>query len=382
MNFPARIPTDPASVPTPAPCFAMDPESFAAEQESLRRAMPIQRLLSGGMCYADATAMHAAGHAGVGWTDCGEWLGERDLRLACGAPSAHTARSWFRFASACFRFAQSAIPRDTDRKRNIYRKMVNSFGAACALDVPITEKHEISWRSGKLCGWLMRPANIASPPVVILMGGFDGWREEYHAGAVQLVERGVAAFLIDGPGQGETRLFHHSYLDADFPDAFATAAVHLREHCALDPRVGIWGNSLGGFLAAKTVATHPHVFNALCVNGGTMHPLELPKRYPRFFEKVEALMGSTDRARAMECLQGLDVSRDVTAIRCPLLQLHSVPDQVFLLENARPIHDHAASPDKTFLLWEDGDHCIYNHFEEKNMVVADWFAQRLVNPRG
>jgi alpha-beta hydrolase superfamily lysophospholipase len=343
--------------------------------------MPIQRLLSGGMCYADAVAMHAAGHAGVSWVDCGEWLGDRNLRVARDARSQQTARSWFRFASACFRFAQSAIPRDTDRKRSLFRKMVDSFDSACALDTPITQKHEIPWRSGKLCGWLLRPVQIAAPPVVMIMGGFDGWREEYHAGALQLVERGVAAFLMDGPGQGESRLVHGLHLDANFPEAFATVATYLRERCNLGQHVGIWGNSLGGFLAAKTVATYPHLFDALCVNGGTTRPLELPERHPRFLEKVEALVGTSDRARMLETLKELDLSRGVLSIGCPLLQLHSVPDQVFLLENARPIHDLAASTDKTLLIWEDGDHCIYNHFEEKNMCVADWFCRHLPQPQ-
>jgi len=33
--------------------------------------------------------------------------------------------------------------------------------------------------------------------------------------------------------------------------------------------------------------------------------------------------------------------------------------------------------DKTFLEWQDGDHCIYNHSHEKNVAVADWFIDRL-----
>lgn len=359
------------------PSLGADPRVFDAEQESHRRAMPIQRLLSGGMSYTDAVTMHGAAHAGVDWVECGEWLGERNLRLAYEAQSPQSARNWFRFASACFRCAQSAIPRDTDRKRRIFRKLVDSFAEACVLDVPVTEKHEISWQSVKLSGWLIRPEKIVAPPVVIIIGGFDGWREEYYPSAVELACRGVAAFLMDGPGQGENRLFQSLHLDTRFPDAFAVAAVYLREKCDLGQKVGIWGNSLGGFLAAMTVATYPDHFDAVCVNGGTMRPLELPERHPRFFQKVEAMVGTTDRASVMGIMDQLDLSQKVMAIKCPLLQLHSVPDQVFLLENARPIYDRAESADKTLLIWEDGDHCIYNHCEEKNMYVADWFTQRL-----
>lgn len=378
MRFPAPIPSDSEGAPPP-PLEPDRGETFHAEQDSLRRAMPLARLMGSGMAQADAVALHSAADAGVRWDVCGEWLGDRNLRLATRAATPISARAWYRRASACFRSAQAAIPTDTDRKRHLFAHMVRSFAAAGALDTPMTEKHDIPWRSGRLCGWLLRPPHIENPPVVIIMGGFDGWREEYHPGAVALVERGVAAFLMDGPGQGESRLFHGLHLDADFPAAFAAAADHLRDHGAVGPRIGIWGNSLGGFLAAATVVAFPDRFAAVCVNGGTVRPLELPERFPRFFEKVEALLGTTDRAAAMEIMDRLDISDSLSAIHIPLLQLHSVPDQVFLLEHARLIHDRAASRTKTIAIWEDGDHCIYNHSDEKNAMVADWFADRLAS---
>ncbi|WP_139256618.1 alpha/beta hydrolase family protein [Herbiconiux ginsengi] len=63
---------------------------------------------------------------------------------------------------------------------------------------------------------------------------------------------------------------------------------------------------------------------------------------------------------------------------CPLLVLHGTPDQVFLIENARLLFDLAASEDKSFEEWPDGDHCIYNHSLEKHVIVSDWLADRLL----
>jgi len=73
-------------------------------------------------------------------------------------------------------------------------------------------------------------------------------------------------------------------------------------------------------------------------------------------------------------MQALDLHLDSAEIRCPLLQLHGVPDSVFKLGDARVIHDSALSTDKTLMLWDDGDHCLYNHWEERNMCAADWFG--------
>lgn len=374
--MPVQIPTDPDPAAPPEALAIDDRSVFAQEQESYRRAMPVQRLLGGGMSYADARALHGMADAGIDWAAGGEWLGERNLRRARSAATAATQKTCLLFASACFRFAQVAIPTDTARKRDLYTRMIDAFGEAGSFDRPAMEKHEIAWKSGKLCGWLMRPLGSSAPPVVIIIGGFDGWREEYYGGAVELVKRGMAAFLMDGPGQGETRLFHHLYFDRDFRAAFSAAATYLRGLECVGERIGIWGNSFGGFIAAATAAADPS-FDALCVNGGTVSPLELPDRFPRFFEKVQALAGSEGRKQARAMMKQMDITDAVANILCPLLQLHSVPDSVFLLENARRIHDGASSADKTILVWEDGDHCMYNHSDEKNMVVGDWFCQRL-----
>jgi len=372
-----QIPSDPAPQPSPTPSDRRGTSNFVQEEASLRRGIPLQRLLAGGMRYADAIALHSAADSGIEWADAGAWLGDRNLRLAQAASSAESQRDCLRFASACLRFGQLSLVRDTDRKKQLSHRKTQSFAEAASLDRPVTERHEIEWRQGRLCGWLMRPSIISARSVVIIIGGFDGWCEEHYLAATQLVGRGMSVLLLDGPGQGDSRLFHDLYFDRDFYEAFSTAATHLRTRCAMD-RVGIWGNSLGGCLAAKTAALD-HQFDALCVNGGTARPLDLPERHPRFFDKIEAFVGTSDRVRLLAIMQALDLHLDSAEIRCPLLQLHGVPDSVFKLGDARVIHDRALSTDKTLMLWDDGDHCLYNHWEERNMCAADWFAARLGN---
>lgn len=370
-------PCDPRPEPLPDASSASRSENFINEQESLRRGMPVQRLLGGGMRYDDTLMLHGFGEQGIAWQDGARWLGDRNMRLAESAQSVVTARLFFRYASTCYRFGQVALPVDVDEKRALHARMVDAFGRAAVLDTPATEKHEIAWNGGKLCGWLMRPPGVVQPPVVIVIGGFDGWREEYHAGAAHLVDRGIAAFLADGPGQGETRLRFGLYLDPEFHLAFSAMAAYLRADPRLMGRVAIWGNSLGGFLAARTV-TADQQFAAVCINGGSIRPMELPERFPRFWTKVEALTGAGNKDEARAILVQLDLTGRAHKIECPLLQLHGEPDTVFLLENARRLYDEASSADKTLHIWPDGDHCIYNHTEEKHAIVGDWFARRLL----
>jgi hypothetical protein len=375
---PWSIPCDPEPAAEPcAPEFLTDDRR--AELDALLRAMPPSRLLSSGMEYADVQNLRSMAGAGIDWVTAGTWLAERNLRLARKALlGGHriTARIYFRYASACFRVAQNAVSSDTEIKQRVYRSMVVAFSDAAALDDRPIEHWSTPYEDGHICAWLMRPSASVVSPLVIVLGGFDGWREEHFAGAAALVERGISALLVDMPGQGETRLFHRLFLRSDVHRAFSRVIDVMAEDPRFNGSFGIWGNSFGGCLAAKAAISDKRL-KACCVNGGASRPLEFAERYPRFYPKIEAMIGSCGADRAAALLQEMDVTASLGELRCSLLQLHSANDAVFSLVNARQVHDLAASLDKILLTWADGDHCLYNHASERNCAVADWFCERI-----
>ena len=353
---------------------------WRAEAEAHKRAMPVQRLLGNGMDYADVIELYARVDSGQPWSHAGQALGDRDRERADDALAAgHTAsaRSWYEYAAACYRTGQVPLDDRDPAKRAMYRSLIDAYGAAGRLRTPPVEHVEIPWEDGTLCGWLMRPADPPRPPAVIVMGGFDGWREEYHTGAEYLLARGLAVFLADGPGQGETRLFGGLHMRPGVQKAFSAMSDHLAADDRLADRIGIWGNSMGGYLAALVAATDPRI-SACCVNGGTVRPVETAERFPRFITRLQLLLGIDDPARARAAMESFTLNEEIlTRLRCPLLVLHGTPDQVFLVANARKLFEGAAAPDKTWREWPDGDHCIYNHSHEKHTVISDWFADRL-----
>ncbi len=352
-----------------------------AANQAHKRAMPLQRLLGNGMEWADAVELHARADQGERWHEVALTLGLRDTERAEAALAAghrRTARDWYLAAAACYRFGQVPLL-DSDRAKTLlYQRLIDAFGRAGALHDPPVEYVSIPWGGGLLRAWLLRPPTLhAPPPTVIVVGGFDGWREEYYSGAVYLLERGVAVLLADAPGQGETRLFEGLTLGPDFTTAFAALVSWIRDDDRLADRVGIWGNSMGGFLAAAAAIADDRI-QACCVNGGTTTPIEFPARYPRMVDKAQLLLGAADAEQAMNTLGKLHLDAAALArLTCPLLVLHGTPDQVFLVENARTLYAGAASRDKTWREWADGDHCLYNHSMEKHTLVADWFADRL-----
>jgi dienelactone hydrolase len=350
----------------------------ASAAKAHKRAMPIARLVGNGMSDADARELHLRAGDGVSWHGAAKGLGDRNLARARDALDRHhrgSAREWFLRASACYRFGQVPLADADPQKRSLYRRMLGAFRAAGRLAEPRHERIEVRWRGGIVSGWLI--PSSAPAPVVLQLCGISGSREEYESGSRYLTARGLGAALVDLPGQGETRLLGGLYFDDDVIDAVGAFIDAVVAHPACDGRVGLWGNSAGGWLSVLTAAADPRVA-ACCATGGTDRPTEILDRYPRFVAELQRMTrhDDPDDARAVFDRLAIDagVLRDV---RCPLHVVHGTPDRIFPVDGARRIHSGAHSTDKTLTEFPDGDHCVTNRSHEKHTLVATWFADRL-----
>lgn len=350
------------------------------EGAALRRAMSLARLVGNGMAPPDASELHDRSSRGEGWVEIAIELSDRDrgqaLRaLARGEPE--VARRHLLEASAASRAAQAPL-RDADRRKAcLYARMVDDYARAGQLGRPPVERVEVPWRSRRLSGWLHRPRDVVRPPVVLVVGGIDAWREEFSHGAAELLERGVAVLLFDPPGQGESRVLEQLHMDADVVGALRLAVDHVLGADDLASVCGVWGNSMGGYLAAALASCDERIA-ACCVTGGSVFPAETHIRFPRFLAKVQDLLGIHAAERADAVMRGFTLERPaLRRLTCPLLVQHGAKDPVFRITNARPIHDLAGSADRTWQVWADGDHCVDNHAAEKFRRVGEWFASRI-----
>ncbi len=346
-----------------------------------QRAMPIVRLTANGMSVADATALHAMVDQGSDWPEAASELAERNLsraRPALRRGHRQSARSWYLLASACLRFGQSMLADDDPRKRALYLRMLDAFRRSGELSEPPMERVELPWRGGRLTGWLLRSRQPTPHPIVVQLCGIGGSREEYEVGSRYLRERGITTLLVDGPGQGETRLFEGLYLDEHVTEAIAAFVDVAVADRNCDGRVGLLGYSAGGWLAALTACEDPRIA-AVCMTGGTDRPTEILDRYPRFVGELQRMTGHDDPVQARAVIERMTLDRErLRALRCPLHVVHGTPDQVFRVEGARRVYEGAASADKTLTEYADGDHCVSNRSPEKDILTADWFADRLV----
>lgn len=340
----------------------------------LWRSMSPERMVDGGLAPADVRRLRATTDAGAAWDDALVAIAEdRAVQAEEALAAGHvvTAREAYRWSAAASLFAQMAFNDDSAHRAARYARFTETVGLAGALAEPPWEHVELPFGEGRLFGWLVRPAGPARGTVIVL-GGQSGWGATYLRAADALLARGLAAFLVEGPGQGETRMRGGVLLDVDVRAAYSTFVDHVLADPSLGGSVGIWGNSMGGLFAATTAASDPRI-SAVCVNGAPARPRLLGFR--TFDEQAAAMLGGADEAAVQANFDRIALQDD-DRIAGAVLVVHGGEDPIVSREEQQPFLD-AALGEATLREWEDGDHTIYRHGEERNAVVADWFADHL-----
>lgn len=342
----------------------------------LWRAMSPERMADCGMALADIGKLRAATDAGEPWDDT--LSGIADGHAAAGEKAASgghliTATQEFRWSAAALLFAQMAFNEDNPHRVDLYTRFSASVARASALADPSGEHVVLPFGPGRLFGWLLRPRRPIHGTVIVL-GGQSGWGATYLRAADGLLARGLAAFLVEGPGQGESRMSGGVLLDVDVRAAYSTFVDHVLKDPSLGGSVGIWGNSMGGLFAGTTAASDPRIA-AVCINGAPARPRLLGFR--TFDEQAYAMLGTTDEAAVQANFDRIAL-QPKDRIPADVLVIHGGQDPIVQREEQQPFLD-AALGEATFREWEDGDHTIYNHGEERTAYVADWFIDRLAH---
>lgn len=354
-------------------------KAIVKANDAHQRAMPLARLLDYGMDFADASALLARTAAYEPWALVASELARQRAEKADRAEARGfliTAKEERYRAIAAFVFAQMAFNFDSSEKWALYQLLIASCQALARVSDLSFERREVAFGQKHMVGWLVRPGVAAVLGTVIIFGGQTGWGVAYLPVARALAQRGIATLLVEGPGQGETRMAHGIYLDVDTDKAYS-AWVDLILADETLGRAGIWGNSYGGLWAART-ASYDKRITACCVNGSFATPRILPFRSA--FEQSAAMLGTQDRTRIERNFARLRFDPDINQIDCPLLVIHGGADPLVKLEDQQPFID-AAKKQVLLKVWPQGDHTIYNHGFERNTFAGDWFLEQFTYDR-
>jgi dienelactone hydrolase len=332
------------------------------------------------------------------WVRVGERLEARG-RAAEHAGHKLTAASALMRAAHYVQTGERFLQPKSERGMAVYRKSVALFRDAVGMiNRPRVEPVEVPYGDTSLPALLVHPDPDVSggrpAPAMVFFDGFDITKEiQYFKGVPDLVARGIACLIVDGPGNGESVRFRNLPLIAE-TERYASAAFdYLAGRREVDPkRIGVVAISLGGYYAPRAAALEPRF--ACCVAWGAQwdyHDIWRRRLEALDSGKVLSLsvppehlmwvLGVADRGAALKKLEGFRLDGIVQQMRCPFLLVHGEGDEQIPLALAEKCFAAVGSRHKTFKVFsrEDGG---FHHCQVDNVTIGvhymwDWVADVL-----
>jgi 2,6-dihydroxypseudooxynicotine hydrolase len=255
---------------------------------------------------------------------------------------------------------------------------VELFDRAAPHLKPPAERVEIGFEGTTIPGHLRLPESAGDGPFAccVLIGGLESTKEESHRFEDLCLERGLATFAFDGPGQGE--MFFEVKLGPDFERYSSAVLDELERRPEIDAaRIGVLGRSLGGHYAPKSAACDDR-FAACCAWGACFDLSDLDSMPPRTQAGFHYATGIDDPERAREhLLASIDLAPVAARISCPTLVLHGRHDVIFGPAQVDKFRDGLTGAELEVQVEEEGDHCCHNMGHIVRPRMADWLADRL-----
>jgi len=299
---------------------------------------------------------------GLGSVDREEWARafsalaaphEERAAKAEAAGDAAAAKKEYLIAYDYYHVARYPAP-NSPGKLAAYRKSQEFFHKAARYFDPPLERVEMPFkgRPGEgtaSVGLLRKPPGATKPPVVVIWGGIDAFKEERPSDPY--LNAGLATLCIDMPGVADAPIAG----SADGERLWDAVFDYIASRPDLDAgRVGIVGGSTGGYWGTKVAHTHRERLRAAVNQGGPAHFAFTREwivkaqrgEYP--FELAETLACAFALATAEEWIEYAPklslLEQGILDQPCaPLLCVNGVNDSVFpiadmhlLLERGNP----------------------------------------------
>jgi dipeptidyl aminopeptidase/acylaminoacyl peptidase len=279
-------------------------------------------------------------------------------------------------AAVYYHFAKFVFVQDLDQMREAHRRAVACLTDALPHLSPPGRRVEIDFEGGKLVGVLRLPAGAGPHPAVLLLSGLDSAKEEQRSVEESFLERGLATFTVDGPGQGEAEYDLPIRGDWSLPGKAILDALGAEPDID-ESRIAVWGVSLGGYYAPRVAAAVGDRVKACVALAGPYDFGDCWDRLPdltRQTFQVRSGAGSDEEAHRIASTLNLDGSAD--AIRAPLLIVFGRQDRLIPWQHAERLAATAGG-EVELLMLEDGNHGCANIAPWHRPYTADWVAERL-----
>jgi hypothetical protein len=294
---------------------------------------------------------------------------------------ADAARKEYLIAYDCYHVARYPAP-NSPGKLAAYRKSQECFHKAARYFDPPLERVEMPFigRSGEgavSIGLLRKPKGISRPPVAVIWGGIDAFKEERPSDPY--LKAGMATLCIDMPGVADAPLPGSENAERLWDAIFD----YIASRPDLDAnRVGIHGGSTGGYWATKVAHTHAGRLRAAVNQGGPAHFafradwIVKAQRGEYPFELGETLACAFDRSSGEEWIEYAPklslLALGILDKSCaPLLCVNGVNDSVFPIADMHLLLEHGNPKASRFY---SGGHMGGGNSQA---VIIEWLKQKL-----
>lgn len=235
---------------------------------------------------------------------------------------------------------------------------------------------DVEHAGGTLPGVFRAPGPDDAPwPTIILVPGLDAAKEELHLFSEVFLRRGMATFVVDGPGQGESEFDHH--LTGAWEDVAASIVATLATVDGVDTeRVAVVGVSLGGYYAARAAARTPGLRAGVSLGGCYSMAESWPNLSFLSRQAFQVRTGAADEAAALANAEAFGLASCPPERDVPFLVVHGERDRLFDLDQARRLVAHFGERGE-LVLEPEGNHVLHNLGYRIRPLAADWVLRHL-----
>jgi dipeptidyl aminopeptidase/acylaminoacyl peptidase len=278
-------------------------------------------------------------------------------------------------AAVYYHFAKFLFVDDLDQMRTAHMAAVRCLDDALPYLDPPGQRIEIPFEGSHLVGILRQPAGQGPHPVILMIPGLDSTKEELRSTEELFLERGVATFSVDGPGQGEAE--YDLAIRGDWEVPGAAIIDRLAAEPGLDAgRIGVWGVSLGGYYSPRVASGDDRVKACVALAGPYAFADGWDSRPLLTQEAFRVRSKSPDMAAARAAAAEISMEGRAELIRCPLLAVTGKRDRLIPWEHSARLVKEASGPAELLLL-EEGNHGCANLAPFHRYLTADWVAEQL-----